>query len=98
MCRILAAMKEMQVVSLTSPLSNCNAVPVVVRSNVVYVGCYAEGVIEEFDVSNPAAMVLSKTIAGIAYPESFDFSGDDLLVTGAVAGGHVYEIDTDVTQ
>ena len=65
------------------------------QSNVAYVGCFAEGNVARFDVSNPAHMEPMTAIDGIASPQSMAFAGSLLLVTDATTGGQVYTIDLD---
>jgi hypothetical protein len=73
--------------------SICHAEPVVVRNTHAYVGCYAEGDIEEVDISNPSDMQLMQNISGIENPQRFNFAGNYLLVTSAMNGGSVYQIE-----
>jgi hypothetical protein len=58
-----------------------------------YVGCYAEGVIDEVDVTSPSNMKLVQDIPGIYSPQRLKVEGNYLLVTSSVSGGSVYQID-----
>jgi hypothetical protein len=66
-----------------------------VRNSVAYIGCYTEGTVEQFNISNPAQMQLQQSIAGIANPQRLSFSGNMLLATGASTGGQVYQLNLD---
>jgi 6-phosphogluconolactonase (cycloisomerase 2 family) len=69
--------------------------PIAVRNSFAYIGCYTEGTVEQFNVSNPAQMQLQQSIAGIANPQRLAFSGNMLLATGASQGGQVYQLNLD---
>jgi hypothetical protein len=73
--------------------AGCHAEPVVVRNTHAYVGCYAEGVIDEVDVTSPSTMRLVQYIRGIDSPQRLQVEGNYLLVTSSVSGGSVYQID-----
>jgi hypothetical protein len=75
-------------------IPNCQSIPILVRNNAAYVGCYEEGIVYKLDVSNPSSMVLAETISGIEYPQEFNVAQRYLLVTDSARGGHVYQIDT----
>jgi hypothetical protein len=86
-------LQPLEIMPLATSGQSCNPVPVVVEGNYAYVGCYAESVIEQFDVSNPSQMQAAKSIAGIASPQRLAFAGNSMLVTDGASGGQVYEID-----
>jgi hypothetical protein len=79
--------------SLAAANQDCHPEPVAVQGTFAYVGCYAEGIIEQFDITNPAQMQPAKSIAAIASPQRLAFSGNFLLATGGATGGQVYQID-----
>jgi hypothetical protein len=72
---------------------DCHPEPVVVRNTHAYVGCYAEGVIDEVDVTRPSNMKLVQCILGIDSSQRLKVEGNYLLVTSGVSGGTVYQID-----
>lgn len=85
----------LQIVPLVTANQSCHPIPVAVRNNLAYVGCYAEGTLQQFNIANPAQIQFEQTIAGVANPQRFAFSGDMLLATGATTGGQVYQINLD---
>lgn len=87
--------KPLQILQLSNAGQSCNPLPVAVQGTVAYVGCYEQGIVNILDVSNPSAIKTTATISGISYPQRFQVSGNSLLVTGATAGGQVYQIDLD---
>ena len=78
--------------------SGCHAEPVVVRTTYAYIGCYAEGVIEKVDVTDPSNMQMVQYIPGIDNPQRLKVEGDYLLVTSALSGGSVYQIDVNLPK
>jgi len=90
-------LKPLQIFSLASPIAACHAIPLFIDGANAYVGCYYEGTIERFDVSNPAAMTLIQTTGGINYPQEFNAAEGYLLVTDSAKGGHVYQIPPGIT-
>jgi hypothetical protein len=89
-----ANLHPLEVASLASSNSNCHAIPIIVRDNFAYIGCYSEGVIDQFDITNPSNMRLAQSIVGIDSPQRLDFAGNYLLVSGSESGGRVYQINT----
>jgi hypothetical protein len=87
-----ANLRSLQVLALETT-SSCHAEPIVVRNSLAYVGCYAEGIIDEVDISNSSVMRLVRNIPGIAEPQRLQFAGNYLLVTSSTNGGNVYQID-----
>jgi hypothetical protein len=79
--------------SLATASQSCHPEPVVVQGTFVYVGCYAEGIIEQFDIGNPSQMQPANSIMEISSPQRLAFSGNSMLVTGGATGGQVYQID-----
>ncbi|HZL29056.1 MAG TPA: hypothetical protein VFC39_21195 [Acidobacteriaceae bacterium] len=92
-----AALKPLQILSLTATAATCHAIPLIVSGDNVYVGCYDESMIDRFDVTNPAAMVLMQTTPGISTPQEFNAADGYLLVTDSAQGGHVYQIPIGIT-
>ena len=88
-----AALQPLQVLSLAAPGQSCHALPVAVRGNFVYAGCYAEDAVDVFDIANPSNMQLAQTIAGVVAPQRLVFAGSYLLAPSSVSGGRVYQID-----
>ncbi len=88
-----ASLHPLQIVSLSVGGQSCHPIPVVARDTTAYVGCYAEGAVQQLDISNPSEMRPAPAFSGIAYPQRFAFSGNSLLVTGAVKGGDIYQIN-----
>jgi hypothetical protein len=89
-------LKPLQVLALATPVSTCNALPVITRNAEAYVGCYG-GVVDKFDISNPSDMRMIESVANIDAPQDFNFANGYLLATASVAGGHVYQINTGIT-
>ena len=59
-----------------------------------YVGCYAEGLIEQFDISNPGRMQPgTRASPGFLPRNGLFLRGIHLLVTDGASGGQVYQID-----
>jgi hypothetical protein len=85
-------LRSLQVLPLATT-STCHAEPIIVRNALAYVGCYAEGIIDEVDISNPSGMRLIRNIPGIAEPQRLQFAGNYLLVASSTNGGNVYQID-----
>jgi hypothetical protein len=92
-----ASLEPLQILALTTPISSCSALPVLTSNTEAYVGCNGSGVVDKFDISNPSNMQLTGSVANIIAPQDFNFVDGYLLVTGSVAGGHVYQIDTGLT-
>jgi hypothetical protein len=92
-----ASLKPLQIASMVAENATCHALPIAVHNNLAYVGCYAEGLIDQFDISNPSSMRLTKSISGVAAPQRLLFAGNYLLVPGSVSGGQVYQIETVTT-
>jgi hypothetical protein len=90
-----AALKPLQIVSLSATGENCHALPVAVQGNLAYVGCYSEGVINALDVGNPSLMLPLASVFGISSPQRMEIVGNFLRVTGASTGGQVYQIHMD---
>jgi hypothetical protein len=90
-----AALKPLQIVSLSATGENCHALPVAVQGNLAYVGCYSEGVINALDVGNPSLMLPLTSVFGISSPQRMEIVGNFLRVTGASTGGQVYQIHMD---
>jgi hypothetical protein len=87
-----ASLHSLQTLSLASPSATCHALPVLVRNNIAYVGCYVEGTVEEFDISTPTAMWLTHSISAIDSPQRMNVIGSDLLVASSRSGGRLYQI------
>jgi hypothetical protein len=88
-----ARLHPLQIVSTETTDGSCHGIPVAVHDNFAYVGCYSEGVIDQFDISDPTHMRLTESIAGVRSPQRLEFAGNDLLVPSAEGGGRVYAID-----
>ncbi len=85
----------LEIASLASPNQTCNPLSIAVRNDSAYVGCYAQGTIEQLSIANPAQIQLQQSIAGIANPQRLAFSGNLLLATAATTGGQVYQLNLD---
>jgi len=83
----------LEIVSAAPANQACHPLPIAVTNSSAYIGCYSEGIVEQFNIGNPAAMQLQASIAGIANPQRLALSGDLLLITGASTGGQVYQLN-----
>ncbi len=93
-----AALKALQITSLANTNPSCHALPITIVANYAYVGCYDEGVIDQFNIANPSGMQLIGTISGVDSPQRLQFAGQYLLVPGSNPGGSVYQIKIGTTQ
>jgi hypothetical protein len=88
-----ASLRPLQIASTATTDGSCHASPVAMHDNFAYVGCYTEGAIDQFDISDPSHMRLTQRFAGVASPQRLEFAGNHLLVPSSESGGRVYEID-----
>ena len=88
----------LQVLSMSSPGVVCHGLGVLANGNSLYVGCYSEGMIQQIDITNPAAMVPGMTISGVSHPQQLRQSGSYLLIPTGVTGGSVYEVNANLSN
>lgn len=92
------SLKSLQIVSLAGKTQNCHALPIAILAASAYIGCYDEGTIQQFNITNPAAMQLTQTITGLTAPQRLLFNGQYLLVPASNPGGHIYQINIPTQQ
>jgi hypothetical protein len=88
-----ANLRPLQIASTATVDGSCHGIPVAIHDNFAYVGCFSEGVIDQFDISDPTHMRLTQSIVGVGSPQRLEFAGNDLFVPSAEGGGRVYAID-----
>ena len=87
-----ANLRLLQIAPLASANRSCHALALAVSSELAYVGCYEEAMVEQVDISNPNNLRLTQIIPNISAPQRILPMNSSLLVPSSVNGGRVYDV------